>query len=231
MFSQVSQRLRAKISPCPDNLVHRIGNQITYRLPVPDTVSDKGGRDIHHRRIHEFNIRMRLKSGWLRAGPRVYIESVVLEDSLVVFPLYEIDQVILAQDDLELPFGVFFRKVDERMDGITGTRQVKFDVGRFDVVIIIDSGANHVEAVEVAEKSFAGFERILRGNDEPHLVQIGGFRHDIRDDQVADMYRVEGAEEQTDFQLFSLERLTYSAAVRTGMEDGEKSIRIILLYT
>lgn len=192
--------LREIISSCPDNFLDGTRHQIAHRLAIPDAASDERGRDIHYGSIDEFNVRMRLKFGWLRAGAWIHIESVVFQDPFVIFPLDKIDQIVFAQYDLELPVGIFFRQMDERMNGIAGAGQVKFDISGFDFVIIIYCGANHIQAVRVAEKSLGGLERILRGDDKPHLVQVSGFRHDICDDQVPDVYRVEGAEKEADFQ-------------------------------
>lgn len=81
------------------------------------------------------------------------------------------------------------------MDCITGLGQVKFNIGSFYFIMIINGGARHVIAVELVKQSLTGLERILGRNDEPHFFQVSGFRHDVGNDEVADVYRVEGAEE------------------------------------
>ena len=50
--------------------------------------------------------------------------------------------------------------------------------------MVIHGRTNHVEPIELVKKSFTVLEGILRRDDHPHLVEIGGFRHNVGDDEV-----------------------------------------------
>ena len=84
------------------------------------------------------------------------------------------------------------------MDGIAGLGKMKFYVCDVELVVVGHSCFNHVIAVELVEQSFCRLERILRRNDEPYLVEVRGLRHDVGDDEVPDVDRVERSEEQAD---------------------------------
>lgn len=173
-------------------------------MPVPDTFSDKRSGDIHHRRFNEFNVRMRFEFGRLRVRTRINVKAIIAENSFMVFPFYEIDEVVFAQDDPEFLVGMFFAQVDEGMNGVARSRQMKLDVRRFDLDVVIDGCAHHVIAVKFVEQSSGRFEWVLRRHHQPDFLEIGGLGHDTGNDQVPDMDGIKRAKEETDFQGFEI---------------------------
>lgn len=79
---------------------------------------------------------------------------------------------------------------------------MEFYVTRLDFVVIINGCPNHIEPVELMKQSLAGFKWVLRRDHHPYLAQVGGFGHDICNDQMADVNGIERAEEESYFQSF-----------------------------
>lgn len=95
---------------------------------------------------------------------------------------------------------MFFAEVDQRVNRVTWFGQVKFDIRSFDLEVIVHGSPDHIVAVKFMKESFAWFEGILRRDHHPHLLEVSGFRHDVRDDEMPNMNGVKRAEEQTYFQ-------------------------------
>jgi hypothetical protein len=86
------------------------------------------------------------------------------------------------------------------VDCIAGLWKAEFNIGNFQFIVIEDSGPHHIIAVKFVKQSFAWFERILRGDNKPHFIQIGALGHEVGNDHMPHVNGVEGAEEETDFQ-------------------------------
>ncbi len=182
-------------SSCPNHFLDHIRYEITDGLMVADTFPEKSCRNIQQRRINHSDIRMHLKLRKLRARSGIYVKPVIFENSFVVFPLHEVDEVILTHDNFKGFVRMFFREMNEGVDGIAWFGKVKLDVGSFNLVVIVDGGAYHIEPVEFVQQSFTWFEWILRRYYHPDLIEVGGFRHDVGNDQVTNVNGIERAEE------------------------------------
>ncbi len=118
----------------------------------------------------------------------------------MAFPLDEVNEVVLTHDYFERFVGMLLAEVKQRMDCKTRLRKMKFNVGSLDLIVIIHGGAHHVIPVEFVQQPPAWFKWILGGDYHPHFVEVRCFRHDVGNDQMTNMDRVEGAEEETCFQ-------------------------------
>lgn len=118
----------------------------------------------------------------------------------MTFPLDEVNEVVFTHDYFERFVGMPLAEMKQRMDCKAGFGEMELDVRSLDLVVIIHGGAHHVVPVELMKQTSAGFKWILRGDNHPHLVEVRCLRHDVGNDQVTNMDRVEGAEEETCFQ-------------------------------
>ena len=55
----------------------------------------------------------------------------------------------------------------------------------------------HLQAVVVGEERGAFFQRVLRRDDNPHLVDSFMLQHGVGDDEVPDVDRIEGPEKKS----------------------------------
>ena len=76
---------------------------------------------------------------------------------------------------------------------------MEFHILGFHVVIIMDSRPHQIQAVKFVQQCLAGLKRILWGNDEPDLFNIGGFNHHIGYDEMTGMDGVKRTEEKAYF--------------------------------
>ena len=118
----------------------------------------------------------------------------------MVLPFDKVGEIILSHDDLELLVRMPFAQMNKGVDSIAGFRQVKFNIGSFNLIMIVHCRPHHIVAVEFMEQTFAGLEWILWRDYHPDLLKVSSLRHDVGYDQVADMNRIERAEEETNFQ-------------------------------
>lgn len=117
---------------------------------------------------------------------------------------------------------MFFAQVHQRMYGITGFGQMKFDIRSFYLEMIVDRSAYHIEAIELMQQSFRRLKRILRGDHHPNFFEIGRFGHDVGDDEVPNMDGVERAEKQTYLQGYAV------SGVATGIKWKSSLLKIIV---
>lgn len=117
---------------------------------------------------------------------------------------------------------MFFAQVHQRMYGITWLGQMKFDIRCFDLEVIVDGSAYHIEAIELMQQSFGWLKRILRGDHHPHFFEIRRFRHDVGDDEVPNMDGVERAEKQTYLQGDAV------SGIATGIKRKSSLLKIIV---
>lgn len=125
----------------------------------------------------------------------------------MILPAWEGSQVVLTDDEDEIVLGVLLLDDCERIDSVAGPRHVKLHIKGFETIIVADGQFHHVESVKLVQEVVVFLERVLRGNHEPDLVNFRAFHHGVRDDEVPDVYRVEGAEKESDLHLIGSEAL------------------------
>ena len=70
--------------------------------------------------------------------------------------------------------------------------------------IIFNRQLHHLYPVKFVNQGLPFFERILWTYDKPHLIQIGTVMKCVCNDQMTNMYGIEGTEIETDFQNTSV---------------------------
>ncbi len=124
-----------------------------------------------------------------RAG--IYVNLIELQYLTAIFPLMKMVQVISSDNQLEFVLGILFRKVGEGIDSIAWPGHMKFHVHGLKMIIIRNGQFYHSQPVKFMQQGFAGLHGILWADDKPHFIQVSLIPHNVPNDQVANVYRVE----------------------------------------
>ena len=90
--------------------------------------------------------------------------------------------------------GVLITQVSECINGVTGPWHSKLYVRSPKLVIIIDSKFYHPKSVLLVCQRFLFFERILRTDYKPNLVQSPSLKKALSDNQMSHMNGIETTE-------------------------------------
>jgi len=173
-----------------------VGYEIADGQAVADAPADEGSGDVHQGGVEKADGWVVAKGAVGIAGAVIYVDLVVAEENVVIFPLGERTQVVTAHDEDKLAVGVFFPQVDECVNGIGRDGQGKFDIADVEFGIVFGGQAGQVKAVVVIGERGLFFEGIAGGDDQPHLFQVGSCGHVLGDDEVAGVDGIEGTEKQ-----------------------------------
>ena len=75
---------------------------------------------------------------------------------------------------------------------------MELDITGTQIIVVVNSTANHLQTLLVGKEGAPLLEGILRGDDEPHFVERGMRQHGTADNEMAHMYGIERAKEKTD---------------------------------
>ena len=130
------------------------------------------------------------------AGTGIDVNSVMLQNEIPVAPTLKGVEVVGTHDEAELFVAVFFAQMGQSEHSVGGYGQVEFDIAGAHAVVVVHGKTHHLEPLLVGEEGLALLEGVLGGDYKPHFVKFAMGQHRVADDEVTDVYRIEGAEEK-----------------------------------
>ena len=121
------------------------------------------------------------------------------EDIPVILPAFKQSHVVFTDDKRELVLRKIPAQGLERVHRVRRTRQEKLIVRSDDVRNIPDRLAHGRQPLLLGRKRVRLFERIIRADHHPQLVQIGVLHNPFRQACMPEMNRVEAASVYADF--------------------------------
>ena len=88
------------------------------------------------------------------------------------------------------------------MAGVGGLREVEFDVGGLEALVVADGQVHHIEPLAVVEQGVFFLQGVAGRHHEPQFVQVGMFQHIFRNNQMPNVNGVEGSEIESCFDHF-----------------------------
>lgn len=92
--------------------------------------------------------------------------------------------------------GILLRKIGQRIDGIAWTGHMKLHITGPKVKIIRYSQLHHAQPVKFMDQRFSLFQRILRTDHKPDLIQVRSVVNRLRNDQMTKVDGIEAAEKK-----------------------------------
>jgi len=170
--------------------MHLIGQEILHVPAFLDGLADETGGYLYLRGVEKQNVGMAGVGARVEAVAPVNIEFVVIQQHLVVLPLVKGGENIGAGDQYEPVIGVLFLQADDRIDGVGRLGHLELDVAGPEARVVFHRELYHHVAVMVGQQAFLVFQRVVRRNNEPDIVQIGKGVHITGNDQVPGVDRV-----------------------------------------
>ncbi len=138
---------------------------------------------------------------------RINIETIEIQDLLVVLPLLKVLQVVVPKNYHEFLVWVQFCKHGQGVYGVAWLGQVEFNVGDLELVIASDGRFDHIIAVKLVKEALGWLKRILRRHNKPHLLKVGMLSHNICDDKVPAVDGIKRSKEKSNLLYRGLQRL------------------------
>lgn len=125
-------------------------------------------------------------------------DNLILANQLLpVFPAPDILKGVAPHDDRKALQRKLLLQVRQGVDGVRRLGQRELHIRRSELRVVADGELHQVEPVIFVEQRMGFLQRVVWRQYKPDLIYLRVLQHMVRDDQVAGMDWIKGAEIKT----------------------------------